>query len=408
MTPTVRLIARQPATWLAVPLLVICFLQSASVRDPSTTYRLAEWAQATEPIFILAPVCAALCAFEVGRLRTGGVLALPAVRPPLRVVICACWWTVSLSAAVLLVLGWLQAGAQLPPLTIAWMCLLVLVAHSAIAAALATRVSRAVAVPSALVGGYLWLALPPSIEPFWIRHLTGSWGLGCCSVDVAVSSVAVAGLTVVNTVLCGLGMAACHRIALRTLIVPATVLLLVAGSAGYALVRRLGPDPVEPRRGAVNCAPASISICVWPENLTTLPALTAVVGQAAPIWSRLGVVLPASLSERRGPHTSVSPFGVSPRMSRSELLASVAQALVPPGPNCGSRPFESAVLQSYLYLWLVETAGVPGDVISPLPQEQAVVAAIMSRTATVQTHWYRRLVRALDECSTPPSEVLAP
>ncbi|MGL4306603.1 MAG: DUF7224 domain-containing protein [Mycobacteriaceae bacterium] len=342
----------------------------------------------------------------MGRLRSGGVLVHPIVRNKLRVTVAACLPTVILSLVILMVIGMISAGVSFPPVSIAWMTVLVVCAQASVGAALGARVNRVIAVPATLIGGYIWLAFPPSIEPFWIRHVTGSWGVGCCSLDTVISSKVVLSLSIFNigVIAAAVLLSSSRHLLLRSVLT--LVVALCATSVASAISKDVGPEPVQPRSGSLVCDEGAIRICVWPENKPILRKASASASTAASLWGAAGVALPTQLSEKADGATGLAPFGVSTEMDSDEIVDSLAYALLPAGADCTAQGYGASGVQPYLHFWLVRTAGVqppPGNV---MPNVEDIVELVLAVSKERQLAWYLRLTESLKSCNIPSTEIL--
>lgn len=213
------------------------------------------------------------------RLRVVGDVVLPVVASAAVAVAVTVWWGLVRDDA----LGW-------PGWSVVVVEGSVLVAAVCVGVAIGRRVVGWLAAALAVVVVYVALGFPPTLEPLWVRHLTGVAVGGCCRIDqglsprVVFASVVVAvGVSACAVVVATLPARATGRHAERGRdVILAVVALAVGVVAGAAAVGGMGPDPVAARAGGPECTVVrpGVRACVWPEHRSALadyvPVLDAV------------------------------------------------------------------------------------------------------------------------------------
>jgi hypothetical protein len=410
----------QPAAWLALPLILLSLIYAASYQPASDDpYNVALTAAATVSLGFVAPVCAALAAWEGGRLRRAEWWNLPHVRSLAGVatwslvpVVLAGLLAVLAGAAVELAKGGLLA---VPDLRLLGLSVLVIAAHSVVGFAVGLRVPVVIAAPSVLIGSYLWMAFPRAMEPLWLRHLNGSLS-SCCLLqdELAPRAVAAAAVVAAGMVIGGATLLAQHwRWRNLALTLGALVLSFVIA---VPLVAGMGPDPAVPRNAEeLVCRQGSgVTVCVWPEHTGRLDEVLELTTQAVDRWEATGLPVPTTYSEQRATQLEAgsSSFGFSRRSSRGDILHALAYGLLPPWPPCadtGSYPGFDA--QDAVHAWYDATAGMsmadlaqrfPPSGAPGVPSPLDILRALRATSPQARAAWLAANLAALASCDRAP------
>lgn len=410
---------------LALPMILLAMLYSLKY-GPSTSdpYAVALSAAGTVTIAFVAPICAALGAWEGARFRRAGWWSLPHVRS--RAVIAAS------SAAPVIVAGSIavaaaselqlvRAGLFVPDVRLLALTIVVIAAHTLLGFAAGLWAPVVVAAPAALVVSFLWMAFPAAMDPLWLRHLNGSLST-CCMVqqDLALSAVAAAALVASGMIAAALVLIvqqAWHRGRAVISILP----ILVAFVAGSVIASPLGPDPAVARAAAAlvcSTDPTGVEVCVWPEHARRLDEVRRVAVRAVTKWDAAGIPAPRRFSELEPANAADPAFGFSLRSTEADIISALAYSLLPPWPSCAETgPYPSAWARDQLYAWFAATAGMSEpelvlrfDVPAP-PGEQspiAVARALRSRPLADQRLWALSNLEAARGCQAAPLDVPAP
>ncbi|HSY16487.1 MAG TPA: hypothetical protein VK816_10890 [Jatrophihabitantaceae bacterium] len=320
--------------------LVYLYLESDGVTGDLDGYWPSGTLRAVSALLVIAPVCAACAAWEVGRLRRGGVFDFPGVRAPGQAVLRSTWpvallGVTGLAVSLAMVATRLRAVAGSPDLRVLGMGAAVLAGHVAVGVVLGRVLSPVVATPTCLLGSYAWLVYPPSVLPFSIRHLTG-FDTDCCQTDSRIATWGVLAPAVIGLCLVAGSVLVFATRKPRPLpfvaagcVVTSGVLVAVHG------VRQFGVDAVQPRaERALVCGGNGPVVCVWPEHRAALPDVIQSAASVTRALAGLGIVTPSRASESTTDGTSWV-FAVSAVSSASERAASISGALIPSeGPAC--------------------------------------------------------------------------
>ncbi|MGC5343470.1 DUF7224 domain-containing protein [Streptomyces sp. DT171] len=367
-------------------------------------------------LFVIAPVCAACAAWEAGRLRKGGIVGLAPVRS--RYVLFAqalvpvallglVAVTVSLTAVRLTMghaLGW-------PSFSVLGMITAVLVAHIVIGFAAGNTLPRLLAPALVLVADYLWIALPPTFNTMWVRHLTGHLETGVpVTEDLNVTSLVAPALLA-----CGLAIGVILvSMARNRRVLGAFFGIICASSAcavSYSLVSDWGPSaPVVPRADAMECGGSVPQVCLPPELAGAIPAIEKAAVEVLPKLKAAGIDTPQNLvyvSRVTGTDKKTWSMYVSPFFSDDDARASIAEAALPTLPNCLENTDAYVGDPRSLRIWLQLTAGVPSTTVTYAygPDAMKQVAPIRKLTRDDQTAWFHRNVALLERCEPAPETV---
>lgn len=407
-----------PAAWLCPALVVLSAVYAVAYQPAaSEPYSVALTAGGSVVIGFLAPVCAALAAWEAGRLRRAGWWEMPHVRPPLAIAVLAMWpvivsGLVAVSTSIIVQL--VRAETLVPDLRILAVCVVVISAHALAGFAVGLKVPVVIAVPGVLIGSYLWMAFPRAMEPLWIRHLTGSLE-ACCLLqhDLAISAAIGAAL-----VAGGLAIAAGIVIAAGWRIRPvgaALSALAVASFAGVSLVMGLGAEPAVARNPSelVCRSSQAVAVCVWPEHQGRIDEVLAIATTAAENWREAGIAIPTTFTEADGPlQAGERSFGFSEESTPTDILHSLAYALLPVWPACAEMgPYPGSAAIDPVHAWFDATAGMsareltqrfPASTSPGRPSPTEIVAELMATSEQAQQEWLATNLAALERCDVEP------
>lgn len=412
-----------PAVWLFVPLAIAAIAYSGIYPQATQApYLIAQTAAASVTITFLAPAAAALGSWEAGRLQRGALWAFPHARPRLWVAAGSLWpivaamWLAVMAGAIVRVLS---SSPQLPDGRIAVGAAIVLAAHASLGFALGLWVRPIVAVASVLVLDYLWMAMPRSVEPLWLRHLTGDFS-SCCDVTFDLAPVALLGSGAIAGGMLGAAMllAARQFSPLRT----ASAAALLAGSyvLGATAVRDLGADPVVARDPAeLVCTGSNPRVCLVPEHRERLSEVLAVAGSATDSWQRAGFEVPGRFTESLldAAQGDAAFMGISASSTEADIRHAIAYAMLPAIPACAEagQSYPGAIARDYLLAWLSLTAGMSTDDVrdrvgswddAAISDPTVVASEVMGADRDRQADWLAANFRAAISCSHQPEPPL--
>ncbi len=400
-----------PLIWIS-PLLVwpawMFVTSMASLQlDP---YPLTLTAAGTAALLIVAPVCAAGGAWEGGRLRRAGWFTLPHVRTPLTVAITALLPTLLVGSLITfgiigirLVIG----GVLLPDIRMIITTLVILTTHTLLGFAIGVRMPVVVSVPLVFLVDFFALGLPLTLDPLWLRHLTGIWP-SCCLIGADLAPAALLGALVFTgglAVTAGLLLHP-HLTAFRLAL--ALLPAIIGAGAGVQFVRGFGPDPTIARDPALLvCSTGQPRVCVWPEHQPRLEEVAAIAASAGAAWQQAGIAVPDEFSEGQPGSPTVRGFGFSMRSDHYTILNALAYSLLPPWPECafsGISPYLGAPAEGYVLAWLNTIAGMPPEQLAGRfsPDQLQVVATVRALPLERQQAWLERNLVALEQCNIPP------
>ena len=402
-----------PAIWIS-PLLVILAVLATSystipLRIPEP-YSVAIMAAGTSSVFLAAPICAACAAWEGGRLRRAAWVDGPHVRSLANVALMMLSPIIAvgcIAVAAAVAVKSLNAGViAFPDLRFVAKTLIILGAHTLLGFAIGLHVPVVVSVPSVLLLDYGWMVLPIALQPFWLRHLTGTW-ISCCSLSTDLAPQALAGVIAVGCGFAGAGLVLLRPHRTATQVALAIVVVVIAFSVGAFFVRGFGPDPVVARTTPLVCSAAQPRVCVWPEHRERLEAVSAIATQADAAWRAVGVSVPAEFRERDAASPAERAFGFSLNSQAGDVLTAFSYSLLPPYPACaidGSAPFLGSDAEAYVIAWLDATAGMANEEIAIRfsPDVARAVDSVRARSTEQQRMWFAQNVAALSACDVAP------
>ncbi|MFT3886817.1 MAG: hypothetical protein QM713_01450 [Arachnia sp.] len=356
--PLAALLRRSAALWL-LPLTVFVVLRINNeqlVAFPG----YAPWAAAQKAyaVVLLGMVAALAGAAEGSWLRRSGLLRRPATRGPLPRLGTPLLLAWAPTAAALVAAVGVVGGLAAWPI---WATsVLSLLAWTGVGMALGVALRTAVALPLAVVGAFFWFAFTPSMEPFWLRQLTGAW-TGCCDSGHAPSTVAALGVVASSVVLlAAAGAVLVGRVGALAHAGLASAAILVVGGVGIAatMSAAAGQWPVQPRTDEVRCLDGSPRVCLWPEHAPDGGRIATEIRAVTDRWRTIGVVLPATFSEAAVnlPQPGLAPLVYDSSASAGRRLEAFAGGLARKCLPDDSTAVDPFVVQD----WLVAHAG-PND-----------------------------------------------
>ena len=405
------LISRSPAFWLTPLILILSWLHvQATLAFAAVPYALQATSAATSATFLIAAICGACAAWEGGRLHRAGwtehpfgrswlSVALHAMRIPLAIALVC---VVSVLVVTFMSQGLPLTAINFGMLGMTFVCLLT---HLTLGFALGVVLPTSVAIPALLVFSYAWMILPISIEPVWVRHLTGVW-LSCCGIYHMAAPAAIAGAIVANL---GLLLGALCLLYFQQQSwrwIAAIGVWVLLWSTGALLVNDLGPDPAVPRTATMVCSDTKPAVCVWPEHRTQLDTAAAMAMQAAQAWQAAGLPVPHEFNEQDQSllPTNARSFGISLSAQPTDILNALAYAMIPAPPDCSNQPFLGSAAGSYLTAWMAAIAGVPQDKLEQLYGTDVAQQVRHMRTLelNVQREWFEHNLAAWQVCNLAP------
>jgi hypothetical protein len=407
-----------PAAW-AFPVLLALAIGYVSIYPTATSepYGVALTAAGGVTIAFLAPVAAALAAWEAGRLARGGWWTLPHVRPSAALALDAIW-PIVLSCGLVLLAGMatrlLPAGLVVPDIRVIFVGLVVLFAHTVAGFAIGLWIPPVIAAATILVVDYLWMAMPRSLEPLWLRHLTGDFS-SCCDVsaDLAPTAILGASLVAAGILAAGLLMISTRGTARRLAI--AAGFATVAVAAGALAVRDLGPDPVAARpESELRCAGKAPEVCVVREHEARLDEVHTIAARAAHAWTDAGLGVPDRFIE--APVEVLGPgearLSISTLSTRADITHSIAYAMLPPIPPCAEQgmPYPGGLALDYLLAWFDLSAGLePAEIririggFGPdFPDPVALAEEVARASPDARAAWLTANQRSASDCAIEP------
>lgn len=411
-------------SWLALPMILLAAIFSWNYQPvTSDPYAVALSAAGTITLVFVAPICAALGAWEAARFRRAAWWRMPHVRSGAEI---AAWSTGpvilagSVAVTVAAILQLTRSGLLVPDVRLLALSVLVIAAHTLLGFSAGLWVPVVIAAPAALILSFLWMAFLATIEPLWVRHLSGSLST-CCGVqqDLAPAALAAASLVAAGMIAGALVLIMQQRWSLVRGGI-AVVSVAIAIATGSAIASPLGPDPVVARdASALVCAndASGVEVCVWPEHARRLDEVLAIAARAVSAWQAAGIPSPRGFSEAAAAGQAQPAFGFSLESTEADIVGALAYSLLPPWPSCADTgPYPSASVLDDLEAWFAAVAGMSApdlaerfDVPS-VPADRAPldeVRALRERPREVQQEWVARNLEAARDCVGAPVNVPA-
>ncbi|WP_242883262.1 DUF7224 domain-containing protein [Actinomadura litoris] len=355
-----------------------------------------------------APVCAAAGAWEGHRLRRGGVRQVPSARRTSTVVLWSLFPVLiaaGMSMAFSFALVLPRATGSPGPLDAALVVLALLVICAWTMAGLAAGrfLHPALGIPVLLLGLWFWMAYPDALEPFWLRHLTGS-NLGhCCETHSTFDRRALYGqaLVAMGVLAAGYLIWGRARWALTSGALTAVITVMWAAT----LVQGMGPEAERPRTGGLVCETREgTSVCLWRERRKRIDEVAApVLSAARGIAAATGRPLPSSVTEGPADGSRAWRFRAAPGATGSQLRFALVAGLMPSAPPKDCENDDGQLAYEPLGGWLAVKAGLDeNEVAQRIGQDNlATVKGVLSRSASYQRTWFERNERALTHCGKP-------
>nr|WTB31833.1 hypothetical protein OG781_22190 [Streptomyces sp. NBC_00830] len=302
-------------------------------------------------------------------------------------------------------LGW-------PSVPVLGMITAVLVAHIIVGFSVGNTLPRLLAPAIILVADYLWIALPPTFNTMWVRHLTGHLETGVPVTEELNTTSLVAPALLAFGIAIG---AILVSMAGRKRVLGASLGIICASSAcaiSYSLVSDWGPSaPVVPRVGAIQCGGSAPRVCLPPELSGAIPTIEQAAVEVLPRLEAVGIDRPQNLVYvSRVSKTAKGTWSlyVSPFFTDDDARASIAEAALPPLPNCLENTDAYVGDPRSLSIWLQLTAGVPSTTVTYAygPDAMKQVAPIRKLAQGDQTAWFHRNAALLERCEPAPETVI--
>ncbi|MFC0865395.1 hypothetical protein ACFHYQ_24175 [Sphaerimonospora cavernae] len=375
-------------------------------------------AMAGSAVVVIAPIFAAVAAWEAGRLKRGRVenwtstrpwyiVALDAVTLPLLFAACA------LMSALLSLLPEMASVPGAPDWRFIGVAALVCIGFISLGFGAGRLLKPVYAVPACLVGTYLWLAYPISMQPLWLRHLTGNYDMACCRYDqVPDARALVAGMLVaIAVVVMGIGLSVAQRhLAVKRVLAGLFSLSLV--SCGVLLVHDMSWEAATARSAqelicTSGTGQAKLRVCVWPEHADDARVIAKAASPAVNRLVGAGLQRPKTVTE--GPPAENEWSFYYPGDPASVPWA-IALGLVPQDvPKCQDQGGEWLTGDMVLVLaaWLSVKAGSPDDLVEKRvgPEAMAQVQQVTQRPTSSQLKWFRDNMKILGACDVKPVTV---
>jgi hypothetical protein len=404
-------------TLLLVPALVM-YASGNLLRFATAGYWQSSSAQAAFLLFMIAPAGALAGAWEGGRVRRGGVERGAPVRSALRIGIVHllpvfAMVTVAIAAAFA-VTSTTAAGA--PGFPNPWMvldCLAVGFSHAVLGYAAGRILPITVSLPLSLAVSYVWTAYVSTVEPFWLRHLTGMHLNDCCSLDQVPAPGALAAPIIMAA---GLATAGLLLVVIRNpaKAAPAAVGTVVLGFFLAALpVHHLGPLPVEARTGTV-CKGSAPRICLWPEQQHAAARIRSTLTTDYHRLTQAGLHLPATIdaADNARQHGALN-FGSITDPTDQQITDALSLGVLPEGiPACAATdPYPGFAAWGPLQVWLDLVQGSAAQQLEGqyIPADVQIARQVRTLPRDAQLHWFATNVKAVSTCTAQPElHVAAP
>jgi hypothetical protein len=377
---------------------------------PLPTTSMSLWAVA-----FIGPLSSATASWEAGRLRRGGVFALPIARRRWELLLVAVGPTLAVAAVAISISHTARmqiAGAWVAPeprlLAVASA---VVLSQAAFGFAAGTRLPSPLAVPLALIAPFLWMVGTAAVDPVWVRHLSGTWG-NCCRLHEEIAPGALLApllfaASVLFSSLCSLRQEFDSR---PVGILPLLLVPVAAGWLATPLVNDLESAPVIPRsRNELVCGGGNVPLCVWPENAGRLPALGAIVDQALISWRGDGVVVPTGVTEQRSGELPAGyrSLRIAANSRDQDVIASLADATLGSPPSCPDVPGRPAHLGGRIYPVLLAYLSLAAGVnVSELdmrfaPRDLEAARTALDLSPVERRAWVTDALMAWSTCDSP-------
>ena len=400
------------AAWLSLPLIcgIVLYAQGDLVQWATTGYWESASGKAAYLLFMIAPAAALAGAWEGGRIRRARVAGWAPARSQLRIAtahllpvfaMVAVGVTAAFAATASTALG----APGFPDPWMILLCLAVGCSHAVLGYAAGLLLPVPVSLPLCLAVSYVWTAYTGTVEPLWLRYLTGMYLDDCCALDqvpktgVLVSPVVMAlGLATAG----GLLIAARRRL-------PAALGAVVAVAVGFALaawpVHHLGADPTRARTGT-QCAGTGPQICLWPEQQRAADRIRLTVRTGYARLAAAGLHLPdiVKASDDARQHGALTLLA-STSPTTQEITDDLSQAILPADPPACSEdtPYPGNAAYGPLQAWLDLAQGGTGQLLAGEVTATDIQLAehVRALPRDEQLSWFAADMNSLTHCDTP-------
>lgn len=404
--------------WLLPFLLLIAIWYEHNQVFPADGYTVASSATANVVLFLIAAVIATSSAWEGSRWARSGMLDYPSPRHRISVLVRVCGPSALIGILIYIatmIVGIRSAGGTGPP---DWRVLAIgcsaMLAASVAGFTLGTRVHPLIALPTAFLGTFVWLAFPRSLHPDWLVSLNGDISRCCTNAqDLAPRAViATVGINLAIVVACAILLTplATIRPAVAGAISLVIVIVLIIVGSGAWLVHGLGPAPVVARTNGLVCDTSTVRICVWREHDATLPALSAAASESVPRWKQVGIEVPDTFSEAdtSNPSVDAARFRVGTATDHANASFALASGLIPDVAQCVTSQgnYSQIMARQQLLGWLLLSGGLSPDDTTTVLQRTGPDAskaltgseAAANRPTAQQSAWYTRTKAQITTC----------
>ncbi|MFJ1647425.1 hypothetical protein [Streptomyces sp. NPDC088258] len=413
---------RPAALWLAAPLTALnCWYVYTFAHGTANSYGGFTTHVTGYTVFATSAACAALAAWEAGRLREARIWSVAPVRGRgaiagsalLPVAALAVVATLLACVTAAFVVG---AAPRLADLPTFGMLFFVVAAHMVLGFAVGSVLPRTIACPLVLVGVFGWMSVPATMETMWVRHLNGLL-VDSASVtdDIAPSALIAPVLLAGGAALAVLVL--CSPLRRRSLRAVLGVCCAVSGAVpAYALVADADTRvPTVPRTEAAAsvCDTTAPRICVPEELRPEVPRLRAALRQVLPHMEAAGIQRPTSLayvSDDASLPAGAWRIAPSRGLSPAEARTVVALGPLPVRHPCPSLPEDGGRDGSPLSVWLQLAAGMPDSEVDEMPDQDAlrVARTVRGWSGEKQSAWFHEATRLLAGCAPDTEGLLGP
>ncbi|MER6441923.1 hypothetical protein ABT275_37140 [Streptomyces sp. NPDC001185] len=360
-------------------------------------------------------VAAALAAWESGRISSAGVWSLAPARSRFRIaanvllpVLLITWGMLLVPAAVSLIRAstFPNAGSLRLPVMAVCLC----VAHATIGFAIGLKVPRVVAVPLVAVVDFVVVSFTRSVDPYWLRHVSGQY-TDLSFGDVPKFSSVVAPILFVGGLAVGLVILWIPIGSRLMRVVPALVITAAGAFGGYQITSSWGHDPalIEGQAPSI-CSGHNPRVCMPTASSTLLPetrkeAATALAALRVSGLSVHPLVIRDRLGEgreyRRSTNSTWYVSLTSAAESHTVRYQVAMNAVKFPCTNVEIHQGHAAML------WVASVAGegkqyskrLSEDAFSPdekdaNKQVEDVVSHVLTLPAKEQLTWYKNTLKA--------------
>lgn len=434
------IIRTNSGAWIAIPLALMAIFYAAKFVTSGLVdaYAPSITAKGLASLGFVAPLCAALGAWEAGRLRRARWWDLPAVRHPAAIIAQTQGPIVVAGVLAIMAgtaLGLVSSGVLLPDVRPLVVGVTVVSAHTILGAALGRWLPVVIATPAALLSSFAFIVMLRALDPMWLRYLGGLSIELCCGTGDDLAPGAVFGPLAVAG---GLIVASYVLLAARRVdwpVASAGGLALLAGlSVGGSLVSSLGSYPTVPRDiAALECSGrgTDLVVCLWPEHRALRSQTETTAREAIDRWRRAGLEVPRVVSEGNPDSRKAGEltFSIASASKPSQILEGLANGMLPSWSTCANGGATAGSdTREYVLAWLLATAGMAQDDLatrfpdieppdpalfpdtagmSVPPSVLTVVQRVRSLPPEAQLVWVRRNLVALSNCDGEP-EILPP